>query len=398
MILYINTLEDIKTFYKNETDGFIVYGAGEVAIQFTTLVQYFYGTIDIIKKYVVSNKQMNNIFFNGKEVVKFNSSIISENDNIVLALGKKARKEVLETILDLPCNIYVIDSKIMFDDKCKSIFYEDCINDIKEYVQSVNYALNEKKISINDNKLYAWTCWWQGEECAPDIVKACINSQKLNLPSEVCHIIITKYNFRQFIEFPDYILEKVNDGQISYTTFSDIIREKLIYKYGGIWFDSTVLINKPFPIDFFKMPLFTCKSKTYDYGSFSQWSLWCMGAQKGNDIFKFLYQAFEYYYKNHNSIKYYLTVDYYIKAAMWYVRGANEQYNKIPFNNINADELAPHLKDKYTESDYEKYIDRTYISKLTYKHFSGRNGDDFTGFTNDSIYQFIINKYLKLYT
>jgi hypothetical protein len=111
MVLYINTLEDIKTFYKNGMDSFIVYGAGEVAIQFTTLVQYFYGTIDIIKKYVVSNMQTDNIFFNGKEVVQFNSSIISENDNIVLALGKKTRIEVLETISDLPCNIYVIDSK-----------------------------------------------------------------------------------------------------------------------------------------------------------------------------------------------------------------------------------------------------------------------------------------------
>ena len=89
MVLYINTLEDIKTFYKNGMDSFIVYGAGEVAIQFTTLVQYFYGTIDIIKKYVVSNMQTDNIFFNGKEVVQFNSSIISENDNIVLALGQR---------------------------------------------------------------------------------------------------------------------------------------------------------------------------------------------------------------------------------------------------------------------------------------------------------------------
>ena len=45
------------------------------------------------------------------------------------------------------------------------------------------------------------------------------------------------------------------------------------------------------------------------------------------------------------------------------------------------------------KSDFEKYIENTYISKLTYKHFSGRNGYDFTGFTDDSIYQFILNKY-----
>ena len=78
---------------------------------------------------------------------------------------------------------------------------------------------------------------------------------------------------------------------------------------------------------------------------------------------------------------------------MRYINGANQQYNRIPFNNNNTDELALHLKDKYIKSDFEKYIENTYISKLTYKHFSGRNGYDFTGFTDDSIYQFILNKY-----
>lgn len=394
MVLYIDTLENLKTFYKNEMNGFFVYGTGEVAIQFTTLIRYFYGTTNIIKKYIVSKKQSGNSFFYGKEIVQFNSNKVRKNDNIVLAVGQKARKEILEIISNLKCNIYVVNSQIMFDTDCKSIFYKDCINDIREYIQSVNYDLNDNNVYINDNKLYAWTCWWQGEEYAPDIVKACINSQRQNLPSEVCHIIITKDNYRQFIELPGYILEKVNNGDITYTTFSDIIREKLIYKYGGIWFDSTVLINKLFPIEFFEMPLFTCKSKVYDYGSFSKWSLWCMGAKKENIIFKFLYEAFEYYYRNNNSIKYYLTVDYYIKAAMTYISGANELYNRIPFNNSNTDELALHLKDKYIESNYEEYIENTYISKLTYKHFSGRNGENFIGFTEDSIYQFILNKYI----
>lgn len=393
MMFYIRTIKQLETFYKNKMNGICVYGAGDIAIQFTVLMEYFYGTTNMIKEYIVSKKKSGDEYLLGKRVTEFDSNKFGKNDYVILALRKKDREEVLELLSDIQCNIYILDSQMMYDDKCKEIFYEDCINDIRDYIKSISYKIEDSPIADDNTKLYAWTCWWQGEECAPEIVKACINSQRCNLPPEVCHVVITKENFHEYIEIPEYILQKVNSGKITYTTFSDIIREKLIFKYGGIWFDSTVLINKTLPIDFFKIPLFTCKSNIYDFESFSKWSLWCMGAQKNNLIFKFLYEAFEYYYRKYDSIKYYLTVDYFIKAAMEYVPGANEQYDKIPCNNTEADKLAPHLKDIYSKDKYEEYIKNTYISKLTYKHFSGRNGRDFTGFDKDSIYQFILNKY-----
>lgn len=394
MFFYIETIEQLEKFYNENIDGFMIYGAGEVAVQLTTLIRYIYGTTDIINGYIVSKIRDKNYLF-GKKIVEFNFNKADEYINIVIALGNQARKEVLNTIDGISCNVFVINSMIMQENKAKNFFYKDCVNDIKGYIESVNLGTsNYNNITSNKNVEYAWTCWWQGEESAPEIVRACINSQRMNLPSKICHIVITKYNYKTYIDFPDYILEKVNNGDITYTTFSDMIREKLIYKYGGIWFDATVLIHKKFPKKYFEMNLFTCKDENYGFGSFSRWSLWCMGARKGNYLFKFLYEAFEYYYKYNKAIKYYLTVDYFIMAAMEYISDAKMQYDVIPYNNSAADVLAPHLKDLYEEKKWLEYTCNTNISKLTYKHFSGRNGKDFTGFSKDSIYQFIINKYM----
>ena len=60
------------------------------------------------------------------------------------------------------------------------IYYEDCIEEVREYINKTDYAISglERKSENYSGKRYAWTCWWQGEEDTPDLVKACINSQK----------------------------------------------------------------------------------------------------------------------------------------------------------------------------------------------------------------------------
>lgn len=225
-------------------------------------------------------------------------------------------------------------------------------------------------------------------------MKACINSQRKKLPCEVEHIVITEKNCESYVHFSEYIMKKVQDESITLTTFSDMLREKLLYEYGGIWFDATVLIHKPFPIDYFRLPLYICKGKEYHFSSYSQWSLWCMGGVKKNNIFKFLFDLFCEYYKYNEKIIYYLTVDYFIKAAMEYVVGTKELYDDIPYNNEGADRLAPYLKDEYSPSLYAELTKKTYLSKLTTKHFDGRNGANFQGFPETSIYSYIINQYL----
>ena len=75
----------------------------------------------------------------------------------------------------------------------------------------------------------------------PDIVKACYNS----IQRHACNhpvILITEENFRDYIDMPEYIINKQKEGYIDITHFSDILRMMLLTKHGGIWMDSTLLI------------------------------------------------------------------------------------------------------------------------------------------------------------
>ena len=65
---------------------------------------------------------------------------------------------------------------------------------------------------------YIWTLWWQGEDHAPEIVKICHNQLKKNANGAKV-IIITKDNYKDYIELPPYILEKREKGYITIQQF-----------------------------------------------------------------------------------------------------------------------------------------------------------------------------------
>lgn len=41
--------------------------------------------------------------------------------------------------------------------------------------------------------------------------------------------------------------------------FSDIVRENLLYKYGGIWMDATIYMTSPFPDTIYNYDYYTIK-------------------------------------------------------------------------------------------------------------------------------------------
>ena len=77
-----------------------------------------------------------------------------------------------------------------------------------------------------------WTCWLQGMDDAPLMVKHCIESQKKALP-DYEHRILTLRNYHQWVELPEYIEKKFRKGRIPRALFTDLLRLAVLKKYGG---------------------------------------------------------------------------------------------------------------------------------------------------------------------
>ena len=119
-----------------------------------------------------------------------------------------------------------------------------------EYISKYEYALRNKlPADLQPNGRYpncVWTLWLQGEENAPQVIKNCIKSFRIYLKNYRL-IVLDENSIQKYIHIPKIIMDKYKNREIDKTHFSDIVRYCLLYKYGGLWLDSTVLLTDKFP-------------------------------------------------------------------------------------------------------------------------------------------------------
>lgn len=379
MIKQINQLQQLQQLFQNKQ--LYCYGAGfYLSFLLEKLKQNQIPYEQQIKGIMVGNKNGNPDSFCGIPVVQWNDVENLDGTEIILTLGQRFFTEIENTFAGQEVTLYAVDYNLF-----EQIPYEEVYASIEPFVEQFKRTRSPE--SNDSMKKCAWVCWWQGEESAPDIVKACMESQRYFLPKDVEYVVITQQNYNKYIEIPDYIMDKVKKGYITLTTLSDMIRVSLLYQYGGLWMDSTLLLTDYVPEEVFTYPVYTRMIPEKQFYTDTVWAGWFMAARAGNRLFAFVRDAFYYYYQYHDTIQYYLTIDYFVAIACNTFPEVLQQFKNIPFNNENALELTKHLKEPYREENYNFYCRKAYIQKLTYK-LSFDNDEE----KEESIYNRIIKQ------
>lgn len=223
-----------------------------------------------------------------------------------------------------------------------------------------------------------WTFWYQGEKQAPDIVKACIKSLRESIQStDIELIVLDKNNFQKYVELPSYILDKKDNGSISLTEFSDILRSSLLAEYGGMWIDSTVYSVRPIDIDIFQQSFFTLHFFSGTIWSpavaHHRWNTYFMGIRRNDRFFCFVRDFLYAYWKNESYLIDYLLLDYVMDLASKNFNDIKQMIDKVPITNIECLKLNDKLDIKYKKSEIIKLMDDTSFFKLTYKYKIEKN-------------------------
>lgn len=234
-----------------------------------------------------------------------------------------------------------------------------------------------------------WVCWWDGEKNAPDLVKQCIRSIKKYAEARQV-VIIDKDSYLKYIEIPDYMISKVENGQMCLAHLSDYIRVSLIEKYGGLWLDSTIFCADFIPRMYFELPIFTCKSSPVAcrYISQMRWTTFVLGGWKGNIFYCFLKEAFEEYWSKEEGAIDYLFFDYLIELARCEIPAVSKYMECIPINNLHRDELQVAMNCAVDSKKIKEIIKSdTILYKLSWRE--SYNLKTYDG--KKSIYQYFIN-------
>jgi hypothetical protein len=259
----------------------------------------------------------------------------------------------------------------------------------KRYGEVIKAAAGKNRApeSFIGHESTIWVCWWDGEESMPPLVKVCYRSILKHAGTHPVQLI-TKNNCRDFISIPEYVLDKVNAGIITITHFSDILRANLLYEYGGIWMDITILVLAD--ITFGNLAFYTLKAPSkisasislarfaglsnasytpetqHDGPQISRWSGFLFAGNKNSVIFELIRDILHAYWKDHNDQIEYLLYDYAIALGYDNIPVIREMIDNVPCSNAEKFEMEKSLNVEYSEECFSLFF-LTPFHKLTWK-------------------------------
>lgn len=226
-------------------------------------------------------------------------------------------------------------------------------------------------VEKNDGPI--WMFWWQGMDAMPPIVRKCYDLAVAHAPQGHPVVLLTKDNFNKYADIPEYILNKVESGNITLTHFSDILRMSLLFEHGGLWMDATVYSAAEIPLSIFSQQFFSVRTpKEGNWVSRCLWTGFFIGGVKRHPLFGFVRQLFFDYWKEHDELLDYFLIDLAIVMT----------YDNLPQIRKSIDDGVWTTDKLYVpQSNIDKYIDIdryheilkewTYF-KMTYRDYFGK--------------------------
>ena len=172
-------------------------------------------------------------------------------------------------------------------------------------VQGIDTETAGAATTMRQNGEKIFSIWLQGEENAPEIVKACWRSVRKNCTQPLT--VLDEKSLGEWIELPEHILRKRREGKIKPAHFTDICRLALLVKHGGLWLDATDYVPAPFPEKLWKENFFVYTSGENIMGSYAGIQNCFIRARKGNFLAKaWLELIYEYWRREDKPLDYFI--------------------------------------------------------------------------------------------
>lgn len=250
----------------------------------------------------------------------------------------------------------------------------------QQYGDLVEKYSSKKKML--DRQPIIWIMWWQGYSNMPPIVKACFESVKKHISENVKVILLTKDNYADYVDIPDYIIDKVEKKIISLTHLSDIIRMACIADNGGIWLDATIYVTKNIPDELLTNDFFSLSTKEdCHYVSMCKWCGFAIGGR--SIVFDFMKDLFYTHWHKYNSFIDYYFIDYGLRLYYDSSDVFRKEVDSFSFVISNLYVLQNNLNNVFDKNIMNHIIDSAMFSKLTWKGnllTSVKNKQTFYGF------------------
>lgn len=235
------------------------------------------------------------------------------------------------------------------------------------------------KKEFNHQKII-WQYWGQGiDNNLPDIVRLCFASVD-KYKHDYLVIRLDDNNLQEYLEFPDFIWEKRKNPEFKPVFFSDLLRLALLYYYGGVWVDATILLTNYLDKRFLSSDFFAFQ-RSMQTPNKEKWNLlnrdyfsWdeshkvkmlssILFAKKNNPFVYDWLQLILFFWQNQKKITHY----FFFQILFNEIKSRSNHLD----NMLLIDDTLPHLlvsklNQPFDEQDYQNILSQINIHKLTY--------------------------------
>lgn len=243
---------------------------------------------------------------------------------------------------------------------------------LKQFLPMVKAIVPEPMPAPDRADERIFSIWFQGEENAPRLVKSCM--ERLRKVYGDKYVVLDGNTLFEWIQLPDFIVRKWKEGKITHAHFSDICRVELLYRYGGMWFDSTDFLTSrpPERVEDADMFIFHAGKVVTPQ---SQIQSCFMRAIKGHPVFGAWRKLIFAYWEKENHVAEYFLLHYMLRFLLENNPAIAEIYSQMP--EVEQDPTHRlwfgHLNDPYTPEAYRKLTEDTFFQKTTFKFKEARN-------------------------
>ena len=273
----------------------------------------------------------------------------------------------------------------------------------KELVRGLYNSLDWKNIDIpylgkKLNKMPIFFFWWQGEEYLEELCRVCLSSLRKNINLDERELVVlTKDNLAEWVTLTPDILYKHEKGLMTTTHLSDILRCELLYRYGGMWVDSTILATKEIPDSFFESGNWYSFRGTRAWdptdvsgGKFSGY-IWFVPNAKSR-LFEIATKLFYAYWGKYDELLEYFLINYFLTIAVEEDAGAKKELESIKeIIHIHPAYFMGIINNEFDSEEWNRISGEMMFLKLQRRYSVSETIAD----GKESYWGYLRNKYLQ---
>ena len=242
----------------------------------------------------------------------------------------------------------------------------------RNYADIVEKYKMARESDILADPYQVWVFWGQGEDEMPPLVKTCCKQMFANNLQMGGVNFLNLANISDFVQLPNIAYQKLENGQLLYANFSDILRNSLLAKFGGMWLDATCWTVCPIPAEARDNVFFS----PHDEKAGCYWETYAMGSNRvGSVTFSFVRDMLLAVCEKEKVWPDYLLQDRLLDFAHRKIKASKQAMNATPTNATKHFLLFPQMNKPFDKELYHRLVATEWFFKLSYKSYYKKECD-----------------------